>query len=92
MTRYYHIKQYEIKNRTGKTCLFFDIFKGRGGHDRETDEEDVCLGITQRSQPVVVFLTWRNHTQIYSTHTYHQVANNNTLDKAEYLCQQNMAE
>lgn len=35
--------------KKGSTCLFFDIFKGGGGHDRETDEEDVCLRITQRS-------------------------------------------
>ena len=37
------------RKRKGQTCLFFDVFKRGGGHDRETDEEDICLGITQRS-------------------------------------------
>jgi hypothetical protein len=32
-----------------KANLFFDIFEGGGGNDGETDEEDICLGITQRS-------------------------------------------
>lgn len=37
------------ENGTCKTYLFFDIFKGGWRHNRETNEEDICLGITQRS-------------------------------------------
>ena len=36
--------------------LFLDIFKTRRGDDTEAHEEDICLGIGEGSQPVVVLL------------------------------------
>lgn len=43
------IKTSEWHLAKDETCLFFDVFKGGGRHNRETDKEDVCLGVTQRS-------------------------------------------
>lgn len=37
--------------------LLLDVFKRRGRGDGETDEENVGLGVTQRSQSVVILLS-----------------------------------
>lgn len=39
------------------TDLGLDVVEGRGADDGEADEEDVGLGVGERSQPVVVFLS-----------------------------------
>lgn len=36
--------------------LLLDVFERGGGSDGETDEEHVCLGVTQGSQSIVIFL------------------------------------
>lgn len=46
-----------------KTDLFFDILEGWRGDDRETHEEHVCLWITERTQPVIILLTWEQQEQ-----------------------------
>lgn len=42
-----------------KTDLLFDVFKWRGWDDRETYEEHVCLWITEGTQTVIIFLSWK---------------------------------
>jgi len=37
--------------------LALDVLERRGGDDREADQEDVSLGIGQRSQSVIIFLS-----------------------------------
>lgn len=37
--------------------FFADVLKGCWGGDGETDEEDIGLGIGQRSQTVIIFLS-----------------------------------
>ena len=39
--------------------FFLDIFKTRGGDHTEAHEEDVCLGIGERPEPVVVIVSLR---------------------------------
>lgn len=40
------------------THLLADVLKGGGRYDRETHKEDVCLGVAEWSQSVIVLLTW----------------------------------
>ena len=48
--------------RAGTVCiihyLFLDVLEGGGRDNGEADEKDVRLWVGQRSQPVVVLLTW----------------------------------
>ena len=36
----------------------FDILKGGGRDDREHDQEDVCIGVCQWPQLIVIFLSY----------------------------------
>lgn len=52
-------KKKKIKN----TDLLFDIFKWWGGDDRETYKEHISLWIAERTQPVIILLTWEEQSQ-----------------------------
>ena len=46
-----------ILSSGNSTHLFSDIFEGRRGNYGEADQENVCLGVAERSQSVVVLLS-----------------------------------
>ena len=37
------------------THLFLDVFVRRWGNDRKTDKKDICLRVTEWTEPVIVF-------------------------------------
>jgi hypothetical protein len=47
-----------IKSAFMRTHLGTDILKGRGGDDREAEEEDIGLGVTERSESTVMLETF----------------------------------
>ena len=48
-----------VARGTAATNLLLDVVEGVGGVDGKADEDDVGVGVRQRSETVVVFLTCR---------------------------------
>lgn len=52
-----------VKKNSSNTDLLFNIFKWWGRDDRKTHKENICLWVAERTQPVIVLLTWKQQSQ-----------------------------